>query len=176
MQDLPAWLQAFAALVALGISVWAVFRATSVEKRRDRLQARGIAVAIYPEILKLENTIPNVREALNTLKLRDRDLAGQSVSASVQLSARIEVPPMLDRNIDRLFMLGDVAGPACLQLVNVLNQYNALVDEIVARIAVMNVRVWTEAIDHLEQHIALLNSVVAKCKHEVASLHDTIKG
>lgn len=176
MNALPAWLQAFAAMVALGISVWATLKATAGDKRRDRLQSRGIAVAIYPEILKLEVTIPSTRDALATLIERNRNLVGQSVAASVQLTGRIEIPPMLDRNIDRLFMLGDIAGPSCLQLVNVLLQYNSLVDEIAARIVSMNVGQWPEAIGHLEQHLTLLDGVVAKYKHEVAPLHDAVKG
>src|SRR4051794_22544659 len=112
MKDLPAWLQAFAAIVALGISVWATLKATAGDKRRDRLQSHGIAVAIYPEILKLKVTIQNTRDALAKLKKRNSHLVGQNVSSSVQLPGYIEIPLMLDRNIDRLFMLGDIAGPA----------------------------------------------------------------
>jgi hypothetical protein len=41
----PAWLQAFAAIVALGISVWATWRVGAADRRRDRLQMLGIAVA-----------------------------------------------------------------------------------------------------------------------------------
>ena len=176
MKDFPAWLQAFAAIVALIISVWATLKATSGDKRRDRLQSRGIAVAIYPEILKLTITIQNVREGLAALRAHNSNLVGQSVSASVLLTGRISIPPMLDRNIDRLFMLGDVAGPACLQLVNVLIQYNALVDDIAARMVMLNAATWPQAVGHLEQHLTLLDSVVAKCQHEVAPLHDAING
>lgn len=176
MKDLPAWLQAFAAIIALGISVWATLKATAGDKRRDRLQSHGIAVAIYPEILKLEAIIPSTRDALVEFKERNSHLVGQSVSSSVQLKGYIQIPPMLDRNIDRLFMLGNIAGPACLQLVNLLLQYDTLVDEIAARIVSMNVGQWTEAIGHLEQHLILLDGVVAKCKHEVAPLHDSVTG
>jgi hypothetical protein len=125
--------RADAGIVALGISVWAVLRATSADRRRDRLQSRGIAVAVYPEILKLEVVIQNTRGGLRALKARDSNLVGQSVAWSVQQTGHVQIPPMLDRNVDRLFMLGDAAGPACLQLVNVLLQHNALVEEIAAR-------------------------------------------
>jgi hypothetical protein len=140
------------------------------------LQSHGIAVAIYPEILKLEVLIPSTRDTLVRLKEQNSHLVGQNVAFDVQRMGRIEIPPMLDRNIDRLFMLGDIAGPACLQLVNVLLQYNTLVDEIAARIVSMNAGQWMEAIGHLEHHLTLLDGVVTKCKHEVAPLHDAVRG
>lgn len=60
-QDLPAWLQAFAALVAIVISVWASLRVGAAERRKDALLAQGISVAIYPEILKLEVSVKQAR-------------------------------------------------------------------------------------------------------------------
>jgi hypothetical protein len=83
---------------------------------------------------------------------------------------------MLDRNVDRLFMLGDVDGPSCLQLVRVLLQYNAQADSIASRIAVMNAHQWTEEIGHLDHRLTLLDDAVAKCKHELRPIHDAIKG
>src|SRR5271165_585247 len=62
--DLASWLQAFAAIVALGISVWATWRVGAAERKRDRLQAHGIAVAIYPELLKLQVTVDYIRKGL----------------------------------------------------------------------------------------------------------------
>jgi hypothetical protein len=55
--ELASWLQAFAAIVALVISVWATWRVGAAERRRSRLQAHGIAVAIYPELLKRERPV-----------------------------------------------------------------------------------------------------------------------
>ena len=83
---------------------------------------------------------------------------------------------MLDRNVDRLFMLGDIAGPACLQLVNMILQYNTLADAIASRMMIMNAAQWPEAVSHLEEHLTLLDGVVAKCIHEVQPIHDAIKG
>ena len=51
--ELLAYLQAFTAIVALGISVWAVLRNTSATRRRDRLELNGLAVSVYPELLML---------------------------------------------------------------------------------------------------------------------------
>jgi len=64
---------------------------------------------------------------LAILRASSGQLVDQSVAASFQAGATIQTPPMLERNIDRLFMLGDVAGPNCLHLVRLLMQYNTTV-------------------------------------------------
>jgi hypothetical protein len=61
--ELANWLQAFAAVLALGISVWAAWRAGAADRKRDRLQARGITVAIDPELLKLQVTVDYIKKA-----------------------------------------------------------------------------------------------------------------
>lgn len=174
MPTFPSWLQAFTAVVAIVISVLALVRGNAADRRRERLQRQGIAVAVYPEILKLEVLIENAREGLGRLRSNPHHLVGQSVAHDLQQTAKISLPPMLERNIDKLFMLGGLAGVSCLQLVNVIWQHNALADELAARVAMMNATQWPEAIGHLEQHLGLLEGVVAKCKHEVGPIHDEV--
>jgi hypothetical protein len=111
---LPAWLQAVAAVVALGISVWAVWWTGATGRRRDRLELRGLAVAVFPEIVMLKTSVQNVRDNLLSIKKRYAGQVGQSVGAVLQLSAPIQVPPMMERNTDKLFLLGEAAGPSCL--------------------------------------------------------------
>jgi hypothetical protein len=173
--DLPAWLQAFAAVVALCISVWAVFRTGAAERRRDRLQSRAIAVAIYPEILKLEIVFREAQERLRRLaETWGGKAVGQTVAANIR-GEEVAIPTMLARNIDRLFMLGEPAGASCLQLINVMLQYNDFVIEIGARSVLMNAEQWPQGVRHLLEHLALLDGIVAKCKREVAPLHDAIR-
>jgi hypothetical protein len=73
-QYLTAWLQAFAALVALFISGLAVWRTEGVARRRNRLELRGVAVAIYPEIEMLIISTQNVRDGMTLAKKRDGHL------------------------------------------------------------------------------------------------------
>jgi len=178
MQNLPSWLQAFAALVAIVISVLAFVRGSAAERRRDHLQSRGIAVAVYPELLKLETVVQSARENVDMLQEsgRERGLVGQSVAYDLQRIARVESPPMLERNIDRLFMLGKVAGPRCLELMSVLQQHNDLVDQIAARVAVMNSEQWLEEVGHIDGHFNVLDRVISKCKDEVKPIQDAAKG
>ncbi len=175
--DLAAsWLQAFAAIVALGISAWATWRVGAVERRRDRLQARGIAVAIYPELLKLRVTITDIRSGLTRQQGELGNLAGQSVVAGIQSVALISTPPMIDRNIDRLFVLGNLAGPSCLALVGMLIQYNDFVYQLTSRFTMMAPRQWADALPQLEDHLDLLDKVTEKCEREVKPIHDSIEG
>jgi hypothetical protein len=173
---LPAWLQAIAAVVALALSAFAIWWSGAAERRRNRLEVRGIAVAIYPEIEMLGISTQNVRQGIAELTRRYASLAGQSVAASLQLTASIQLPPMLDRYTDRVFILGDIAGPICLHLIRLVHQYDAFVEQVVARVAMLNVEQWVEAVKQLEAHLTLLDKVIEKCEHEVRPIHDAVKG
>jgi hypothetical protein len=173
---LPAWLQAAAAIIALAISVWAVWWASAASRRRDRLELRGIAVAIYPEIEMLAASTQQVRNGLTEIKKSYSNPVGQNVAATLQMTATIPVPPVMDRNTDRLFLLGDLAGPSCVHLVRLLMQYNEFVGRLASHIVMLNAQQWPEAVNQLEEHLALLDAVIAKCDAEVRPIHDSIKG
>ncbi len=173
---LTAWLQAGAAIVALCISVWAVWWAGAGARRRERQEIRALAVAVYPEIEMLKASTQNVRTRIAEIKNRYSNLMGQSVAATLQLSTHIQMPPMIERNIDKLFILGDIAGPSCVHLVRLLIKYNDTVEQIVARVTHLNAEQWITAVGHLEEHLALLDKVIDKCEHEVRSIHNRILG
>jgi hypothetical protein len=171
-QYLTAWLQAVAAIVALGISAWSVQRQGAAERRRYRQEMDTLAVAVYPEIAMLKITIQTVRERITKLKETNAGLTGQSIGATFQAASYIPIPPMLERNIDKLFILGDVAGPTCIQLSRLIIQYNATVETITQRILTLNADQWITAIQQVYEHLALLDKVVDKADHEVRPIHD----
>lgn len=131
---------------------------------RDQLRAHAIAVAIFSEILKLEITIQDSRKQLCQVKEQfSGNQPGQTISASVQQFGMIQIPPMLARNVDQLFLLGEVAGPACLQLVSLLFQYEILLQEIAGRMMFMGADTWAaEALQHLEAQLTLLDAVILR--------------
>src|SRR5208337_1165136 len=133
-QYLTAWLQAAAAIVALGISAWSVQRQVAFERRRNRQEMNTLAVAIYPEIVMLKNSIQTVRDRLTKLKETNTGLVGQSIGAELQARSYIAMPPMVERNIDKLFILGDVAGPACIHLARLIIQYHETVEMLTQRV------------------------------------------
>jgi len=169
---LPAWLQAVAAIVALGLGVWSVHASGAAQRRRDRLELRGLAVAIYPELCMLPAIVQNARDGLARLRTHDGD---QSFPASVQLTAPIQMPPMLERYIDKLFLLGDIAGPSCLHLVRLIMQYNSTVQNIASATLMMSGVQRQEALGHIAEHLSLIDQVIAKCEHEVRPIHDSVK-
>jgi hypothetical protein len=125
------------ALVAGGIAyiaglqqAWATTRASSKQlaaaARRDRLQARCIAVAVYPELglLRVLHERASNIIANNFPAAEDRDTA---LITSVVRDARIRIPPFLDRNIDNLFIV-EPAGATLLQLISYTMRYNDMIE------------------------------------------------
>jgi hypothetical protein len=96
--------------------------------RKDRLQARSLAVAILPELLQLkvrhERATKIIGEEFPKAKASRGILTAQVVS--LILSAQIGLPPLLSRTVDQLYILED-AGPALLQLISVILQYDGLI-------------------------------------------------
>lgn len=88
---------------------------------------------------------------------------------------QIPVPPMLDRNTDRLYVLGKAAGPSCLQLVSILMQYNTFIDEVGARIVTLNADQWGEFVKQADDHLKLVGHVIAKCEHEVKTIYSVVE-
>lgn len=169
---LPAWLQAGAAIIALGLGVWSVRASGAAQRRRDLLELRGLAVAIYPELCMLPTVVQNVRDGLARLRTHDGD---QSLAASIQLTALIQMPPMLERYIDKLYLLGEIAGPSCLHLVRLIMQYNSTVVNIAGATFAMNVVQRQEALGHIAAHLTLIDQVIEKCEREVRPIHDSVK-
>jgi hypothetical protein len=120
-------LQALAAIVALGISAWAVLRQGAMERRRNRQEMNTLAVAIYPEIGMLKISLQTARERITKLRATYAGVVGQSIGATLQASAYVGMVPMIERNIDRLYISGDVAGPTCIHLARLIIQHNVTV-------------------------------------------------
>ena len=167
----------FAGLIAYVGARQAAATQVAATRARDCLQAHGIAVAIYSELLKLPGVIETTRKHLDQIidQLSGKQ-PGQFVAGNLQISGSIPMPPMLGRNIDLLFILGEIAGPACLQLVGLMLQYEALLQDITTRMLILNADQWAESIRHLQVHLTSLATVVVKCEHEVKPLHDAIGG
>lgn len=171
----PAWLQAFSAIVAICISVASLFRTDALARKRDRLERQGIVVAIYPDILKLDLMARKTREAIENFKEGSGHLHGQNIGHMFESTALISMPSSIERNLDRLFVIGPVAGPSCIQLYALIMQYNSLVGSMSARLMVMNREDWPTAISYLDEHIKLLRIAINKCERKLRPIHDNIE-
>ena len=71
-------------------------------------------MAVDLGFLTLETDIKRALDGLMRLKTDDRTnaFAGQTIMLDMQVIAKIASPPILERNVDRLFMLGGRGRPA----------------------------------------------------------------
>jgi hypothetical protein len=171
----PAWLQAIAAIVALMIGVWAVWWPTVLSRRRDRTEQRALAVAVYPEISKMRDDIQLCRERLELIVEKSENLLGQNIAYTVQISGAIPICPMLNRSIDRLFILGDSAGLSCITLVRLLTQYNERLANLSACLGAMDQHQWPDAVRVLIERLKLFRESAIDCEHKVRPIYLSAK-
>jgi hypothetical protein len=140
---------------------------------KDRLQARGIAVAIYPDIINLEIAVKNAQVRLSAfIEQYAGQLVGQNVSDDLQSISGLFLPQAIDRNYDMLFLLGDKAGVSCLTLVSMLYEHFAFVNETAASIALLHADEWPRLAHQLEHRVTLFDNVIAQCKRELEPIRD----
>lgn len=132
----------FAGKIAAKATRQAVAMQIADTNRKERLEARSIAVAIYPELRELKNTIDNTIENLTEDKEKRAKFPGQAIAAGLQLTAHLSLPPMLERNIDKLYLLGDPSGFTVLQLVQDILEFNVFIESAAAQIAVLGAFEW----------------------------------
>jgi hypothetical protein len=142
---------------------------TQVEsaERTKRLQAKGIAVAVDLGLSTLETDIQRARDNLIRLKTDVSDNAGQTIMARVQEIAKIQPPPILERNVDKLYMLGEPAGPLCLRLIHMLFEQDMQTVASVSSMGPMSRYEWPPVVDELERSLAGLSDKVAECERAV---------
>jgi hypothetical protein len=96
------------------------------------LQARCIAVGIAPELGALRIAHESSSRMIDAVSELDEST---SMMAHKFLSdACIEIPPILARNVDHFYLLGEPAGPTILQLVSATLQYNHMLGTLAQRL------------------------------------------
>jgi hypothetical protein len=88
------------------------------------------------------------------------------------LDARIELPPLLSRTVDQLYIL-DEAGPTLLQLISVTLQYNHMVITLAGQIR-QHVDSFNppEHQKHLSGHLRVIAQDIAEAERFITPLHD----
>jgi F0F1-type ATP synthase membrane subunit c/vacuolar-type H+-ATPase subunit K len=105
-QTLIAGFLAIGAAIIGAIAVYYVGNAQmAAVRKRDRLQAKSLAVAILPEILQLRVHHDRAMDIVHQEfpKLHDTDL-NTNVAYRINM-ATIELPPVLSQSVDRLYLL-----------------------------------------------------------------------
>ena len=95
--------------------------------RKDRLQARGIVVGVYPELLELQARQDRASGVMAQWANIDRRTMNVMHVVPAILDGKIPLTPVLFRNVDNLFLVQP--GAASLQqVVSFTLQYNTLID------------------------------------------------
>jgi hypothetical protein len=132
-------------LIAGGLAIVAAFigavaayfvgnNQVAAAKQKDRLQARGIVVGVYPELLELQvahERASNVMEQWSAVPTRTMNT--MSLVSAIR-NARIELTPLLSRNVDNFFLV-EPGGASLQQVVSFTLQYNSLVNTLAQQTA-----------------------------------------
>jgi hypothetical protein len=165
------------AIIAAIIGAGAAYHVGSAQmaaaKRKDRLQARCIAVAISPELLDLKVRHERASKIIaeEFPKAKYPGVMRDTVVALIR-DAQIEIPPLLNRSVDQLYIVGE-AGPTLLQLISVVLQYNNLITALAEQM-----RQHVDRFDppehqkDLSGHLHAIGQDIADAERLIAPIHD----
>jgi hypothetical protein len=173
------WQTIIAAFLALGAAAWGARTAYRIgnaqiaaAKQKDQLQAKCLAVAIFPEIGQLRahrDTAMNiVRQEVRTIRPTDDN---NNVAHRLNTAA-IELPPVLGRSVDQLYILQE-AGGALIQLYSAIIQYNSLIRRICEK-ALRDTSGfdWSKTADDLDGHLLRIRTDIDDAKNKLS--HHTL--
>jgi hypothetical protein len=94
------------------------------------------------------------------------------VIAALIREAAIPVPPLLTRNIDQLYLLGD-AGPSLLQLVSIVLQYDDMLDTLAGNVAQEIVLADPGAhAASFANHLTVIGQLLREADERLGPIHD----
>ena len=123
LQALTPVFSAGTAIVALHISRVNAKNTARTTEAKAIQEARAVAFAISPSIVKITKDCMNLRGSFSEIISNHQDKVGQTVAGAV-LSLTFEMPPILDRDLERLGALPDSVGRDCFILVSMLLSFN----------------------------------------------------
>ena len=175
-KDLPAWLQAAAALIALGLSSWAVLatkRAAVDARLADvedaRLRAKIVAAAIVTDLEIIQGDIDRLKAKF--MYPFDLEQILRDSDAEQIAEAGIKLPPMIERSLPRLHWLGESAGEIMVILVANILGLDRLLGQMDANLKRQGIGRIMEWINVISPHIELLGTTLSKAKHDVGLVH-----
>ena len=179
LMDQGSFIGGVFALIAGGAAYIGARQAASREiaamARKDRLQARGIVVAVSPELLQVQ--VSHDR-ALNIMRQVWPTVRGNTTVAIVQgiRSAKIEIPPLLARNVDNFFLV-EPGGASLQQVVSFTLQYNGLIETLAEQSAQYVDNFDPEAHrEALSGNLEAIRIAVTDAIREIGPIHDEATG
>jgi hypothetical protein len=138
--------------------------------RTEQLQARCIAVGIAPELDALRVAHESSSRMIDAVS--ELDQSTSMVAHKFLSDACIEIPPILARNIDHFYLLGEPAGPTILQLVSVTLQYNHMIETLAQRLK--EHPHFINPPKHKKDfsgHLRMIGELIDRADSEIESLH-----
>ena len=140
--------------------------------RKDRLQARGIVVGVYPELLELQVRHDRASGVMAKWANIDRRTMNVIHVVPAILDAKIPLTPVLFRNVDNLFLVQP--GAASLQqVVSFTLQYNTLIDTLAHQVT-ENIRGFDPPTSQgdLAGNLRAIRMALDDAIREIGPLHD----
>lgn len=165
MSDWPAWVPAIGTLVAIGVAIWVPWRQHQLqirhEKTKDDLKARAMANAIYIHFLGLKAKTEGAKANLS------KHYSAHIIARQFNMLERLKivVPDVFNHDMDRFWILGEKAAIPLLQAISIAQQYDNLVDSVIADLN-NNIRSPTEALD-VEKHLLKFTQSILKLVPEI---------
>jgi hypothetical protein len=169
--DMPAWLQAFAAIVALLLSVLAILIPAWTARKRNRAEKQSILAAVYPEIEMIEHEVKQIRSRIDRLFHLPKHFVGSMVAAEASVALYLPDLPMLERYVEQLFVLGEPAGPLCVSLFRLSIYYRSAASNVSASIASRDAGEWRKALDEICVHLDRLEMEAKRCETHLRRAH-----
>lgn len=154
---LAGCLQAKATREAAGLQVDAI-------TRRDRQEAQGIIIGIYPELLEMRAMHSKACKFL--INGISPDSMGDEQAFAREMT--IEILSNMARTIDRFFLINP-GRASLLQLTSVTSQYNRMVAIIGSDLNRFN-------FDHLAGHLEMIDELLGEAAREIEAQHDEAAG
>lgn len=128
--------------------------------RRDRQEAQGIVIAVYPELLEMRAAHAKacrfLRNGISPESMGDAHAFAREMT--------IELPPHMTRTIDKFFLVNP-GRASLLQVASVTGQYNRM-------LAAIGSDPNRFDFDHLTGHLQMIHKLLHEAMREVEAQHD----
>jgi hypothetical protein len=138
--------------------------------RKDRMQARCLAVGISPELLQLQAALGRARDGVGQFGV----LSGRNTAEIITglRNTKIGMPPILEKITDQVYMLGEPAGPTVLQLIAVIYQFDHLIDTVCDRVRENPDYFNAAQLQHqLTGQLTMIDQLIPMAQGELEQLH-----
>jgi hypothetical protein len=144
--------------------------ARQIAAMAHRLQARGIVVGIYPELLIIQVRHERAVGIINEVFPQMTSDGPSDTIGNIIRGVKIEIPPFLSRNTDNLFLVAP-GGPSLVQVVSFTLQYNSLTETLGNRIS-MNIEPFDPVShrDALSGHLRAIALALADAIREIGPI------